>query len=101
MKELRKQLAQLQASKEQPKDSFYESICALPLDRSVYMLSFCRDIEVSKYEKYYGNGDPHNHVRHFYAISMYFLHEDTYLMWLFPRNLRGQAMERFTKLTPL
>ena len=64
------------------------------------MLPFPKDIEVLKYEKYDGNGDPHNHVRNFYAISMDFMHEDTFLMHLFRRSLRGQAMEWFTKLSP-
>ena len=53
------------------------------------MLPFPKDIEVPKYDKYDGNGDPHDHVRHFYAISMDFMHEDTFLMHLFPRSLRG------------
>ena len=44
--------------------------------------------------------DPHDHVRHFYALSMDFMHENTYLMRLFPRSLRGQAMECFTYLSP-
>ena len=64
------------------------------------MQPFSKDIEVPKYDKYDGNGDPHNHVRHFYAISMDFMHEETFLMHLFPRSLRGQAMEWFTKLSP-
>ena len=37
VQELRKQFAQLQTSKEQPKNSFIDSICALPFDRSLYM----------------------------------------------------------------
>ena len=57
------------------------------------MLSFPKDIKVPKYEKYNGNGDPHDHVRHFYAISMEFMHEDTFLMCFFLRSLRGKAME--------
>ena len=31
---------------------------------------------------------------------MDFIHEETYLSRLFPRSLRGQALEWFTKLTP-
>ena len=31
---------------------------------------------------------------------MKFIHEDTYLLRLFPRSLSGQALEWFTKLTP-
>ena len=81
--------------------SFVDSICALPYDRSLYMVLFPRDIEVPKYNNYDGNGNPRDHVYHFYTLSMDFLHEDTYLLWLFPRILRGQFMEWFTKLTPL
>ena len=51
MQELRKQLVQSQTSKEPPKNSFVESICALPFDRSLYMPPFPKDIEVPKYEK--------------------------------------------------
>ena len=80
--------------------SFVESICALPFDRSLYMVPFPQDIEVPKYEKYDGNSDPYDHVRHLYTLSMDFIHEDTYLLWLFPRSLRGQALEWFTKLSP-
>ena len=64
------------------------------------MPPFPKDIEVPKYEIYDGNGDPHDHVRYFYAISMDFMHEDSYFMRLFPRSLRGKAMKWFTKLTP-
>ena len=44
------------------------------------MVPFLKDVEVPTYEKYNVNGDPHDHVRHFYAISMDFMHEETYLM---------------------
>ena len=37
IQELRKQFTQLQASKEPPKTSFVDSICALPFDRSLYI----------------------------------------------------------------
>ena len=64
------------------------------------MHPFPKDIKVPKYDKYDRNGDPHDHVRYLYALSMDFMHEDTFLMHLFPRSLRGQAMEWFTKLGP-
>ena len=64
------------------------------------MLPFPKDIEVPKYEKQDGNGDPHDHVRHFYAISIDFMHEDSFLMCFFPRSIREKAMEWFTKLSP-
>ena len=63
------------------------------------MLSLLAIIPTPKYEKYDGNSDPNDHVQHFYALSMDFIHEDTYLLRLFPRSLRGQALEWFTKLT--
>ena len=85
---------------EQLETSFVESICALPFDRSLYIVSFHRDVDIPKYDKYDGNGDPHDHVRNFYAHIMDFIHEDIYLMRLFPRSLRGQAIEWFTKFSP-
>lgn len=97
MQKLKNKLTQLKVSKEKPKTYFVEYICALPFDRSLYMVPFPRDMEVPKYDKYDGNGDPRDHVRHFYALSMNFMHEDTYLMRLFSRSLRDQAMEWFTK----
>ena len=51
-------LTQLAIEKEPPKVSFVEAICALPFDRSLYIVPFPRDIEVPKYDKYDGNGDP-------------------------------------------
>lgn len=64
------------------------------------MMPFLRDIEIPKYDKYDVNGDPHDHVTQFYALSMDFMHDDTYLMRIFPRSLSGQAMQCFTKITP-
>ncbi len=55
------------------------------------MLPFPKDIEVPKYEKYDGNGDTHNNLRHFYALGMDFMHEDTFLMHLFPRSLKRET----------
>lgn len=61
MQELRNQREQIKVSKEQPKTSFVDLICSLPFDRSLCMLPFPKDIEVPKYDKYYGNGDPRDH----------------------------------------
>ena len=55
-------IQKLQLEIEPPKTSFVESICALPFDRSLYMVPFPWDIEVPKYEKYNGNSAPHDHV---------------------------------------
>ena len=100
IQELKNQLTQLQVSKEQTKTSFVESLCALPFDRILYMVPFPRDIEVPKYDKYDGNGDPHDNIRKLYAHRMDFVQEDTYLMRLFPKKINGQVMEWFTKISP-
>lgn len=73
--------------KVKPKTSFVETICALPFDKSLYMMFFPRDIDVPKYDKYDENGDPQDHVRQFHTLSMNFVKEDPYLMRLFPRSL--------------
>lgn len=31
-------------------------------------------------------------------MSMEFVHDETHLMWLFPRSLSGQSMEWFSRL---
>ena len=64
------------------------------------MKDFHRKIEIPQYDKYDGNGDPNDHVRQFYTMSFEFHHEDSYLMRLFPRSLKAQAMEWFTNITP-
>lgn len=92
--------AQMEMANETPKTSFVDTICALPFHQSLYMVPFPRDIEVPKYDKYDGNGDPHDHVHQFYTLSMDFVHEDTFLLRLFPRSIRDQAMEWFTKISP-
>ena len=87
-------------AKKPPKVPFVDSICALPFETSLCMVPFSRAINVPKYNKYDGNGDPHGHVHHFYALIMEFIHEDTYLLRLFAKSFRGQAMDWFMKLTP-
>lgn len=62
MQELRRKLTQLKMVKEKPKMSFFESICSLPFNRNNCMVQFFRDIELPKYDKHDGNGDPHDHV---------------------------------------
>lgn len=84
-----------------PKSTFnLDSICPNPIDKSVVMIDFPKKVEFPTYDKYDGIGDPHDHVRKFYIMSFSFHHEDSYLMRLFPRSLKGQAMEWFTNLTP-
>ena len=85
-----------------PKSSFsIDSICPNHFDKSVNMKDFPRKVEIPQYDKYDGNGDPSDNVHQFYSMSFEFQHEDSYLIILFPRSLKGQAMEWFTNITPL
>ena len=77
-----------------------DSVFPNPFDKSVDMKYFPRKIDLPQYDKYDGNGDPNDHVSQFYTMSFEFHHEDSYLMRLFPRSLKGQEMEWFTNITP-
>lgn len=96
--QLKKQLKQISTTK-----SYFslDSVCPNPFDKSVDMKDFPRKIEIPQYDKYDGNGEPNDHVHQFYAMSFEFHHEDSYLMRLFPRSLKGQQMEWFTNTNPL
>ena len=59
------------------------------------MPPFSRGVELPKYDKLFGTYDPQDHLWEFGALSMEFMHNQTYLMHLFPRSLGGQAMEWF------
>ena len=84
-----------------PNNSFsLDSICPNPFDESVGMKDFPRKVEIPQYEKYDGNGDPHDHVCQFYTMSFEFHQDDSYLMRLFQRSLWVQAMEWLTNITP-
>ena len=99
--EVIKQLQRDMDNMKAPKSTFnLDSICPNPIDKSVVMIDFPKKVEFPTYDKYDGIGDPHDHVRQFYIMSFSFHHEDSYLMRLFPRSLKGQAMEWFTNLTP-
>ena len=62
------------------------------------MPPFPKGVELPKYDKYLGTSDPQDHLWEFGALSMEFIHDQTYLMRLFPRSLGGPAMEWFSRL---
>ena len=70
-----------------------DSLCPFPFDKNLDMPPFPRGVELSKYEKYFGTTNPQDHLCEFGALSMEFMHNQTYLMHLFPRSLGGKAME--------
>lgn len=62
------------------------------------MPPFPKGVELPKYEKYLGTTNPQDHLREFGTLSMEFMHDQTYLMFLFPCSLGGPAMEWFYRL---
>ena len=64
------------------------------------MKPFPKGFEIPKFDKYHGMGNPEDHIREFQVHCMEVAYDDTYLMWLFPRSLAGQAMEGFFCLPP-
>ena len=67
-----------------------------PFDKSVDMPPFLRGVELPKYDKYFGTTNPQDHFLEFSALSMEFMHNQTYLMHLFPTSLGGQPMDWFS-----
>lgn len=84
----------------EPKAFSIEALCHFPFDKSLTMVSFPFNTIFPKYDKYMGKIDPQDHLREFCALSIEFMHNDTYIMRLFPRSLGGPVMEWFSKLTP-
>lgn len=75
-----------------------EDLCLYPFDRTLYMSPFPLYFETPKFEKYRVKGDPRDHIRQFFTTHMEVADEDTYLMYLFPKILRGQSLEWFSHL---
>ena len=74
------------------------ALCPFPFDKNLDMPPFLRGVELPKYDKYFGTTNLQDHLWEFGALSMAFMHNQTYLMHLFPRSLGGQEMEWFTHL---
>lgn len=53
---------------------------------------------MSKFDKYKGTKDPKAHLQYFYTHYQEFMHNDNYLMRLFPRSLQGIALDWFMGL---
>lgn len=81
-----------------PKQYSLDIICPFPFDKNLYMSPFPSRVDIPKFDKYDGTSNPQDHVREFCTACMEFIHDQTYLMRLFPRSLGGQAMEWFTSL---
>ena len=60
-----------------------DSLCPFPFENSIDMPPFPREVELPKYDIYLGNFDPQDHLWEFGTLSMEFMHDQTYLMYLF------------------
>lgn len=58
-----------------------------PFDKSIDMYPFSRGFEVPMYNIYFGTANPQDNLKEFGALSIEFMHNQTYLMHLFPRSL--------------
>ena len=96
---MQEQLLQLMKDKDKLVKWFtLDSIFSFPFEKSIYIPHFPKGIELPKYDKYLGIFDPQDYFREFGALSMEFIHDQTYLMHIFPHSLEGFAMEWFSRL---
>ena len=54
-----------------------EAIRPFLFDKIINIPPFPLKFEMPKYDKYYGNGYPHDKIRDFHALSMKVMHEKT------------------------
>lgn len=78
-----------------------QDLCLYPFDRTICMSAFPPHFETSKFDRYQGKGDLRDHIREFFIASIEVAQEDTYLMRLFPKSLRGPSLEWFSPLPPM
>lgn len=71
-----------------------------PFDHMLYMSTFPPHFDLPKFDRYRGKGDPSDHIREFFTICIEVTYEDTYLMRLFPKSLRGSTLEWLSHLPP-
>ena len=94
------QLAQMMKDKDKPIKTYtLDALCLFPFEKNLDMPPFLGGVELPKYEKYFGTTNPQDHLQEFGSLTMEFMHNQTYLMHLFPRILGSQAMEWFSHLT--
>ena len=88
LKIMQSQLAQMMKDKDKPTKTYtLDALFPFPFDKNLDMHPFLRVVELPKYDKYFGINDPQDHLREFGALSMEFMHNQNYLMHLFPRSL--------------
>lgn len=88
LKIMQDHLAQMMRDKDKPMKTYtLDTLCPFPFDKSINMHPFPRGVELPKYEKYFRTTNPQDYLQEFGALSMDFMHDQTYLMHLFPRSL--------------
>ncbi len=98
LQDLQMEMEKMKRGKIQPTKFNLKKVCPLPFDKNITFMHFLQNVQIPNYDKYFGTLDPPDHLRQFHTLSMKFFHDMTYLMWLFPRSLGGQAMEWFSKI---
>lgn len=75
-----------------------EDILWYPFDQTLYMPPLPPHFEIPKFKKYRGKGDLKDHIKEFFIVWIEVPNKETYLMFLFPKILGGQALEWFSHL---
>lgn len=82
---LQEQLSQLIKDKAKPKIQFnLNENFPFPFDKGLHMPPFPKGVEIPKYDKYLGTSYPLDHLCEFGDLSIEFIHDQTYLLRLFP-----------------
>ena len=71
----------------------FEEICPFPFDKSINMVPFPPNFEISKFDKYTGETCLVTHLKEFSILYQEVAYSDDYLKRLFARSLRGPTLE--------
>lgn len=96
---LQKQMTNMQTVNDK-KSYTMEDLHPYPFDRTLYMPPFPPHFETPRFDKYRGKGDVRDYVQELFTTCIEVVHEDTYLMHLFPKSLGGTALKWFSHRPP-
>lgn len=63
LQELQLQMEKMKRGKIQLVEFSLEKVCPLPFDRNITFTHFPPNVQIPKYEKYFGTSDPQDHLR--------------------------------------
>ena len=73
-------MERIKRGKTEPVEFNLKKVCPLPFDKNITFMPFPQNVQIPKYDKYFGTSDLQDHIRQFYTLSMEFVHDTTYLM---------------------